>query len=321
MTDFLKALKDDFLDRRLLPFIALVVVALAAAVGYVALDSGSSTSTPPAASPAVSAQTGATHLAVSQVTPEKATAEVPTGTSTQHEGYARNPFAPVVTTSTTSKSASSSTAAASSPTTTSSGTTTSASSGTSSEPSKEPTTTKPSKPKPKTVYHVAALFGLVPAGGATQTALTPFVNIPLLTPLPSTQEPLVVFRGVTIGGKSATFTVVGEVILHGSATCLPSEQQCEAIDLQAGKSETLEYIPASGPAQLYELKIVSIAAGKASTASVKSVLRNESKAGRELLRRSGLVAIPDLHYSTQVGVLAFVSHKAFAARAHGARRR
>jgi hypothetical protein len=319
MTEFLNSLKADFLDRRLLPFIALVVVALAAAVGYVALDSGSSSSATPTGSPAVTAQAGASHLTISQLTPEKAVAEVPTGAASQHEGYARNPFEPVVKPKTASTTAS---------TTTTSGTSGSAggsSPETSSKSSagKEPTPVKkPTKPKPKIVYHVAALFGLVPAGGATPgTELTPFVNIPLLTPLPSAEQPLIDFRGVTTGGKSATFTVLGEVILHGSATCLPSEQQCEAIDLPVGKSELLEYLPGSGPLQVYELKIVSIASSKASTAAVQSLIKGESKAGRELLHRSGLSAIPDLHYSSQYGVLAFASRKAFAARAHGASRR
>jgi hypothetical protein len=45
-----------------------------------------------------------------------------------------------------------------------------------------------------------------------------------------------------------------------------------------------------------------------------------SKAGRDVLRRAGLVAIPYLHYSSRLGVWAFSSRPAFAARAHGARR-
>ena len=36
------------------------------------------------------------------------------------------------------------------------------------------------------------------------------------------KQPLMVFRGVTAGGKSATFTLVGEAILHGKA--LPAER-------------------------------------------------------------------------------------------------
>jgi 4-hydroxy-3-methylbut-2-enyl diphosphate reductase IspH len=63
---------------------------------------------------------------------------------------------------------------------------------------------------------------------------------------------------------------------------------------------------------------VSIESSKGSAASVASVLRGESKAGYKLLEHDGLVAIPDLHYSSQAGVLVFSTHGASAARAHAA---
>ena len=59
---------------------------------------------------------------------------------------------------------------------------------------------------------------------------------------------------------------------------------------------------------------MSIASSKASSAAVKRVLRGESKAGRELLSRAGLVAIPDLRYSSQAGVLVFGGQSAFGGR-------
>lgn len=326
MIEFLNALKADLLDRRLLPVLALVVVALIAAVGYVALGGGSNAAAPVVSSPSVVAQSSPGHLTVSALTPERAPDEVPTGKATQHGGSVHNPFESLVKASTTTTSSSKSASSASSSSGSSPSSSGSSGSGGSTpepETTKEPETITPTKKtKKQIVYHVAALFGLLPQGEvATTVQLTPFVNIPLLTPLPSAQEPLIVFRGVTTGGKSATFTVVGEVILRGSAGCLPSAQQCEAIDLQPGKSEQLEYVPATGPAQVYELKIVSISSGKASASSVKSLLDSESKAGREVLRHNGLVAIPYLHPSAQYGVLAFAARKPFSRRAYGARRR
>jgi hypothetical protein len=166
------------------------------------------------------------------------------------------------------------------------------------------------------------LFGVIPSGTLPQTAqLTPYESLKLLTPLPSPQQPLVVFRGVTSAGRSATFTLVGEAILQGSAACLPSASQCQAIDLKPGVSEQLEYLTPNGETVTYELRVVSIVASKASATGAKSVLRGESKPGRELLRRAGLVAVPDLRYSSQVGVLVFAAHPALAARARAAARR
>jgi len=161
------------------------------------------------------------------------------------------------------------------------------------------------------------LFGQLPLSATSQ--LTPYENLKLLTPLPSSAEPLIIFRGVTVGGKSATFSLIGEAILHGTGACLPSATQCEAIDLQAGQTEQLEYLSASGQVVAYELQLVSISSEKASIAAFKDALHGSSKAGRELLSQDKLEAIPYLHYSATAGVLVFAGHGAFAARTHSAR--
>ncbi len=318
MTDFLNALKTDLSDRRLLPFVALVGVALLAAVGYVIVGGGSSGSSTPTATVApVTASAPPSKLAtVTQASTEKPAAETTEGTNAQHRGVARDPFVglPVKTSKAT---------AATTPST-STGSTPKSGESTPKTGGSTPAPTKPSTPaKPKTVYRVAVMFGTIPPGTDPQAAtLTPYVNLKLLTPLPSAAQPLLVYRGVTSGGHSATFTLVGEAILRGSASCLPNASQCEAIDVKPGQSEQLEYLPPTGgPAVLYELRVVTIASSKAHAGSVKSLLGGISKAGREVLRRSGLVAIPYLHYTKQLGVLAFSSHPtAKAARAHGARR-
>jgi hypothetical protein len=309
MSDFLNSLKADLLDRRLLPILALVGVALAAALAYAVLGGGGSTGETAATSTAPVA-TGVSGIAVSQspANPKQPVAETTSGSSQQRGGPTRNPFTPLPGAQTTTTSASS-TKTSSSSTSSSSGSSTKSAGGTT------PATPKPSTPaKPQTVYHVAVLFGVAPAGTPPQSLqLTPYENLKRLAPLPSSKAPLVVFRGVTAGGKSAIFTLVGEVILRGSAACLPSASQCQAIDLKPGQTEELEYLPASGPAITYQLKVASITSSKATTAKAASVFHAESKAGRELLRHKGLSALPELRYSTDSGVLVFVAHSAFAA--------
>jgi|HubBroStandDraft_2_1064218.scaffolds.fasta_scaffold00113_28 hypothetical protein len=330
MTSFLSSVKADLLDRRILPLVALVLAALVAAIAFVVFGGGSSTTTPPAAVSA-SATASPPGLAVSQPSTEKAVAEVTSGGSTQHHGASRNPFSPLPEAKAKSAAAST-TASGSSP----SGSSSSAASGSGSASSSPgssgsttpstpstPTPSTPTKPtaptKPKTVYHVAVLFGALSASvTSASTELTPYENLKLLTPLPSGAQALVVFRGVTAGGKSATFTVVGEAILHGNGACLPSASQCEAIDLQPGQAEQLEYLPLAGQAVTYELKVVNIVSSKASSAAFKDDLRGASKAGRELLSHAGLQAIPYLRYSATAGVLVFAGHRAFAASAHSA---
>jgi hypothetical protein len=184
-------------------------------------------------------------------------------------------------------------------------------SGSPSTPKGESSPTTPSAPpKTTTVYHVSVLFGVVPAGPPPPLGLvlTPHDNLKLLTPLPSDKQALIVFRGVTVGGKSATFTVVGEAILHGQATCLPSATNCQEIDLKPGQVEQLEYLPPQGQPVIYELRVVKITSAKASSAAVMGLRRGVSAAGAAALRRAGLVNVPGLRYSSVVGVLVFGGH-------------
>jgi hypothetical protein len=315
MNEFLSSLKADLLDRRLLPLVALVAAGLVAAVAYVALGGGGSSATPTAGL-ATAPATASSGVAISQTNPEKAVAETTSGTSTQRGGAVHNPFTPLPEPKAKKASSASSTSTSSSSTKSSSSSSSSSSSGGSS-PTTPATPAKPSTPA--TIYHVAVLFGVLPVGATAQTVqLTPYENLKLLTPLPSVKQPLIVFRGVTAGGKTAIFTLVSEAILHGNATCRPNATQCEAIDLQSGQAEQLEYLSATGQPVTYELRIVSIVSSKASSAAVKSILGHESKVGRELLNHAGLDAVPGLRYSPQRGVLVFAGHPAFGAHAHAA---
>jgi len=200
-------------------------------------------------------------------------AETTNGLAHQSGGSSRDPFAPLPGTKSATATTSPSTSQASSASTHSSSASTGAGSGGGSSshgtgatnPATTPNSSKPKPPAP--AYHVAALFGVVPAGTPVQNVqLTPYENLAPGTPLPSSKQPLVVFKGVTANGKSATFAIAGEVILHGSAACIPSASQCLAIELAPGLDEELEYYAPSGQATVYQLEVVSIATSKASTA-------------------------------------------------------
>ena len=235
MSEFFNNLKADLTDRRLMPLVALVVIAVVAAVGWALLSGGSSSSSTTVH--AVVLPTGpAPGLATTTVTPEKALAETATGYAAQRHGSARNPFLPLPGSGTaTASSRSAATASTASTSSTASSSSTSSSGSGSSSASTTPA--KPSTPKTKTVYRVAVLFGSIPAGTTPANAqLTAYENLKPATPLPDAKNPLVVYRGVTQGKKaSATFTIVGEVILHGEGSCLPEPQNCAAINLAPGQ--------------------------------------------------------------------------------------
>jgi hypothetical protein len=112
----------------------------------------------------------------------------------------------------------------------------------------------------------------------------------------------VVFRGVGAGGKSATFTLIGEALLRGPAACVPSSSQCLAISLKRGQTEELEFLSPNGSAVNYKLQVLSISPVKASAAAARR-LGSVSKAGGVILSRRGLEPLPGLRYSPQQGVL------------------
>ena len=327
MTEFLNAVKTDLLDRRTLPLLVLVCVALAGALGYAVLGGGSSASAP-MTSTAQPVHVKGIPVSQAPPNPNAAVAETTNGAPVQRRGLAHNPFSLLPAERAALAAATSNKTSSSSTTTTTGATSTSktsakSESGSSKQSTGPSTPTTPSEPKapskPKPVYDVALLFGVLPLGTAPQNALlTPYAKVKLLTPLPSAKQPLVIFRGVTVGGKSAAFTLVGEVIIHGNATCLPSTTQCALILLKPGQAEKLEYLTPEGQLVTYELRVASIAQAKSSSASLKRATASESKAGRALLGPAGMRALGGLRYSQAAGVLVFPRRGASAAGAHAA---
>ena len=339
MNAFFNSLKSDLLDRRLTPLLALLGVALLAAIAYAATGGGSSATAPAASTPAVAPKTSGIAVTAAATT-KTPVAETTSGAAEQTGGgAARNPFKPLpgvksATTATTPASASPAPASGSAASgESSSGSEGSSSEGSSSGGSGSETNSQSGgtqqQKKASKAYKVSVLFGTAPAGTpALSAGLNSYEDLKRQQPLPSATQPLIVFRGVVAGGKSATFTLVGEAILRGSAACLPSASQCQAIDLKEGDTEELEYVPLGGTAITYELHVVKIESIKAKTgqdakaakiASVADASGVESKAGLRILREYGLTAVPGLRYSRDGSVLVFRgTDRPFAARARAA---
>ena len=324
MNDFLNSIKSDLLERRMLTFLLALGVVLVAAVAYAVLGGSSGTTTPPEPPPV--ARSVGIAVAEAPSNPNQPVAETTNGSTVQRGGNARNPFAPLVSakaaTTASASSSTSSSSSSSSSTTSKSGTTPSESGG--------GTTTKPSKPStPRIVihFHVAAQFGVLPpppAPGAAPlpTQLKSYENMTVDQPLPDSQNPQVVFLGVLLpAGKAAVFALLGEPILKGTAKCLPSATQCQAIELLPGHSETLETIDANNNPVTYELKLVSITTSRTTAAAAKAhvAYHAPSKPQRELLRRAGLAVQPALKGAQGAGMLVFIPHRARRAHARVAK--
>jgi len=330
LTDFLASLKEDLLSKRMLPFLIVLGVVLVAAVAYAVVGGGSSSSpTPVTASVPAGASAAVGDVAVSQApaNPNQPISETTEGTSKQHHGVAHNPFTPLPeakkasSTSTPSSTSSSSSAS----TTPSAGSTPSSPSSGGTTPT-TPKETTPAKPKVYIHYHVTAQLGVVPVvaeGAPAQPAqLKTYKDMALDEPLPGKDNPQLVFLGVVLRtGKEALFGLTGAAILHGSGSCQPSATQCQAIDLQVGQTERLEFVEADGSTVTYELKLASIdkTTSTASTARVRDAFRVQAKAARELERRAPKLS--ELRYSPWGGGFVFAGHPAFAVHAHAASRR
>ena len=167
----------------------------------------------------------------------------------------------------------------------------------------EDRTTKTAQPKPKTVYDVAIEFGVLPPGitprnGAAHR-LQEAASCRRRCPRP--KQPLIVFRGVTAKGKSATFTLVGEAILPGTGACLPSPTQCQAVDLKPGETEQLNYLPPDGEHD--DLRTAGALASNRGPrtrrarrpprpAATPAARVGLSRAARNCCAKAGLVALP-----------------------------
>jgi hypothetical protein len=279
VNSFLSSLKADLFDKRLRVVLLVLGLGLVAALVYALTGGSSETPVPATASVAPANPPAIAAVATPAAAPNQAVAETTSGASLQREGKSRDPFtalpgskapasaaAPATTTGAASSQAAGKGATKGSEST-------SGSSGGSSPSSGK---AKPT-PKPKPVYHVAILFGVVPEGTpAVDAQLTPYANLRLGKKLPSPATPLLSFHEVTARGKRAVFEVTGEVLLKGTATCLPSTSQCQSISLAQGQTEEIEYLPANGGhVVVYELQVVSITSGKAAAARARiSLLRH-----------------------------------------------
>jgi hypothetical protein len=332
MSAFLDSLKSDLLDRRVTPLLALLAAALLGAVVYAVLAGSGSSSSPATGAPVPAAKTAGIAVSAVKTDTNSSVAETTSGAAEQTGGASRNPFAPTPGT----KPASSNAAAG--PTGSAAGGSTagaeSTSSGAGSSGSEAGSSTQsggsgsedeqPPASKPRKTYKVSVLFGTAAPGvPVLEAGLTSYEHLTRQQLLPSAKQPVIVFRGVVAGGKSATFTLVGEAIPHGDAVCRPSPTQCQAINLKAGDTEELEYVPLGASPITYELHLVKIervrakSARSASVASADALALEQSKAGLRLLRREGLVALPGMRYSRNGGVLVFVAaHHRLAKHAH-----
>jgi hypothetical protein len=131
------------------------------------------------------------------------------------------------------------------------------------------------KPKQYALHELTVRFGDAETGGKRRT-------LERLQPLPSAENPVLIYLGVLKDGKTAVFLVDHGVQAIGDGNCVPFPEQCETIRMRAGDTEFFDVVDATGNVSAqYQLDLIKIHKGNtASTAKANA----SSKAGRRALK-------------------------------------
>jgi len=98
--------------------------------------------------------------------------------------------------------------------------------------------------------------------------------------LPSEDDPVAIYLGVSKDGKRAVFMLAETATTEGDGTCTPSPENCEALELAAGETEFIDVTDEDGKVRSYQLDVVKIHKGKGGSASSSKT----AKAGLRTLR-------------------------------------
>lgn len=293
---FLRALRADLVDKRLLPVVAVLV---AAAIGVPVAFSLTATKAPPVAS--TPAPIGATGPGAALTA-----AKPPQQPSAPPAGHLHDPFA----SSGGSKKAPT-VAAPGSPITARTGATgpTGAGGTPNPTPTKTPGATggSPGTPlKPQLtavatrelrVYSVDYSFGQ----GAS---IKDYSSALRLDAVPSNAAPVAQFLGVTKDGRKGAFLIWGPATASGDGACIDGQTPCQVVELQPGQTEFIDVtVPNAGIVQ-FELDLNSITTRQAATRAeaLKAHMR-QSTDGVKILSQSNAQALAKFEYSTVYGTL------------------
>jgi len=155
-------------------------------------------------------------------------------------------------------------------------------------------------------------------------------DVPRLTPLPNANHPIVVFLGMRRDRETAVFLVSTDVHVQGLGQCVPSQKDCEAIELRRGDTAFFDYTQSDGDVEQYELDLDTVTLQQTTSQAVaQRAYARASRVGKLLLGGGSVHTSVDgvahkrrlpFHYVARSGVLhiaPWASQRARAHRAHG----
>ncbi len=99
--------------------------------------------------------------------------------------------------------------------------------------------------------------------------------------LPSSDNPVVIFMGVRADGKTAVFLVSATATTTGDGKCAPSDTECTFLYMKKGDSQTIESVDAAGAITDYTLELKDINV-KRTTTPAKTATSTSTKSRMHL---------------------------------------
>jgi hypothetical protein len=123
--------------------------------------------------------------------------------------------------------------------------------------SSAPPSSAPTAPTPAPAPAVTIPKGSVKVQFGTVDADLPTTLLGKLDPLPSDDDPVMVFEGLE--GRTAVFSVAGLVAGQGDGTCDPDPSNCSTVKLRAGETQFITVTDPDDNSQVqYELDVVKV---------------------------------------------------------------
>lgn len=146
-----------------------------------------------------------------------------------------------------------------------------------------PFATPPAAEEPKPRHELYSLT--VRFGDSTGEQLEK-MNLARLKPLPSVEDPILVYLGLAKDKKTAIFLVDEAVVAQGDGSCKPDPSNCETIHMRVGDTEFFDVEDEAGTVTAqYQMDLLEIERSTTASASKARAARaHASKAGRKVLR-------------------------------------
>ena len=148
----------------------------------------------------------------------------------------------------------------------------------------------------------------------------PLMNLRRLKALPSVADPVLIYLGLRKDSKTAVFMVDAGSVVQGDGDCLPSPQNCQTVELQAGETEFID-VETDGKSAQYQLDFVKVRRKRTVSAEAARRAYSATAPGGRAVLRDRWNLLGRWRYDYESGRVRKIGKKAHAAAAARYQRR